>query len=139
MRFKVPQNIDMQDRIVGPLTMVQFIYAVIGFGGAYAVFSSLPAPFGFLFAAPIAIFVILVDFVKINERPFLNFFISAIQYIGAPKQRVWHQGADSDMSVELYKTAKPQATVIAHKAVSKEDIRRIARQADTGKAALIKN
>ena len=30
MRYKVPQNIDMEDRIVGPLTMVQFVIVMIG-------------------------------------------------------------------------------------------------------------
>jgi hypothetical protein len=106
LQFKVPQNIDMQDRIIGPLTMVQFVYAVIGGGICYSIFMGIPKPFSYVLIAPIAIFVICLDFVKINERPFLNFFLSAIQYTTAPKQRVWHQGAGSDLSVEIYHPEK---------------------------------
>lgn len=138
MRFKVPQNIDMQDRIVGPLTMVQFIYAVIGFGLAYSIYSSMPKPLNLALAAPVAIFVICVDFVKINERPFLNFFLSAIQFLTAPKQRFWQQGDDSDLNVEIYHQQR-QVAAVQHKAVSADEIAELAKKMDTGQGRLIRN
>jgi hypothetical protein len=130
LRFKVPQNIDMQDRILGPLTMVQFIYAVVGFGICYAIFSAIPAPLSYLLVIPIGLFVVCLDFVKVNERPFLNFFMSAIQFAGSPKQRFWSQGSDSDMEVEIYQ-AQVQQTTHPHKDISHAEIEALAGKIDT--------
>ena len=128
----------MQDRIIGPLTMVQFVYAVVGFGLCYVIFSSIPAPISYVLIMPIAIFVICLDFVKINERPFLDFFLAAIAFMGAPKQRVWHQGDDSDLSIEIYKVEKQSGPKIQHKVVTHEQIQGVAQKTDTGEQKLIK-
>jgi len=138
LRFKVPQNIDMQDRIIGPLTMVQFIYAVIGGGVCYSIYSAVPAPFSYIIILPIALFVICLDFVKINERPFLNFFLAAIQYASAPKQRVWHQGSGSDLRVEIYHAKVEEAQTFTSKNISRSQITAIANKVDTGEK-LIRN
>lgn len=138
LRFKVPQNIDMQDRIIGPLTMVQFVYAVIGFGLCYVIFSAVPSPFSFVLIIPLATFVVCLDFVKINERPFLDFFLAAIAYMGAPKQRVWHQGNDSDMSIEIYHAEKKTGSEFQHKTVTHEQIAAVAGKTDTDEQKLIK-
>ena len=67
MRYKVPQNIDMQDRILGPLTMVQFIYAVVGGGFCYAIYMSpIPKPYSFILIVPVALLVLALDFLKIK-------------------------------------------------------------------------
>lgn len=138
MRFKVPQNIDIEDRILGPLTMVQFVYAVIGFGLCYLIINTIPSPVSYLLIAPIAIFIICIDFVKINERPFLLFFSSALAYLAAPKQRFWHQGSDNDMKVEIYRTQKAP-TAVSHKELTHEEIGRLASRLDTaGGKELIK-
>ena len=38
MRFEVPQFIDIEDKIIGPLTWRQFIYLGGGVGGAVVIF-----------------------------------------------------------------------------------------------------
>jgi len=129
LRFKVPQNIDIQDRIIGPLTMLQFVYAVIGFGLCYGIFNGVPRPYNFFLMAPVAIFVLCIDFVKINERPFLNFFMAAIAYFGGPKQRYWHQGDDSDLQIEIYQVEKKQDEH-KHKDISRETIMRAVKEVD---------
>ncbi|MCX6808338.1 MAG: PrgI family protein [Candidatus Berkelbacteria bacterium] len=136
MRFKVPQNIDIKDRIIGPLSMVQFVYAVIGFGVCYWLFNAVPNPYNYAAMAPVALFVICLDFVKINERPFLSFFLSAIAFIGSPKQRSWQQGGDSDLQVEIYHAEKAAPT-FQHKEISREEILAAARAVDSPNQKLI--
>lgn len=138
MEFKVPQNIDMPDRILGPLTMVQFIYAVVGFGVCYAIFMSVPAPFSYILIFPIALFVFFLDFVKVNERPFLDFFISALEYSMSPKKRLWLQDSDGDLNVEITKPVINKSKKI-HKEVSEAEIRRVAQQKDGNTINLISN
>jgi len=125
----------MKDRVLGPLTMVQFIYAVIGFGCSYAIYSAIPKPFSYILITPIAVFVICLDFIKINERPFLDFFKAAIAYVSQPKKRVWHQGDDSDLRIEIYHVEK-KGTTVQHKNVSHDEISNIAKKYDTGKVLI---
>lgn len=136
MRFKVPQNIDMPDRILGPLTMLQFIYAVIGGGAAYVCYVSLPSPIGLLLAVIVALFTVAMIFVKVNERPFSNFLLSALKFFTTPRQRIWHKGggAPANLNVEIYKTQKQAGPVVPTKHISKEDIAKIARRIDTDKS-----
>lgn len=132
MRFKVPQNIDIEDRILGPLTMVQFIYAVIGGGLCYTIYVSIPTPFSYFLIAPIAFFVVCLDFVKINERPFLIFLISILEFNTTPRQRVWHHGAIPDLGVEIYQSQKQTGPTVQAKNISHEQIANIAKRIDSG-------
>jgi len=131
LQFKVPQNIDMQDRILGPLTMVQFIYAVIGGGICYAIFSTVPKPFSFVLITPITLFVAALIFLKINERPFLDFLISLSAFMTAPKNRVWHHDVASNLSVEVYQSKSTnQNNNIQTKQFSHEQLQEMAKRID---------
>lgn len=132
MRYKVPQNIDMQDRIIGPLTMLQFMYAVIGGGFCYGILmSGMPKALAYFIAIPIGLFVAAMIFLKINERPFLDFFLSVIEYSSAPKQRLWHHENSADLKVEVYKPKEENKTpVAAAKNYTRQDIKNLANEID---------
>lgn len=134
MRFKVPQNIDMQDRILGPLTMVQFIYAVVGGAACYAIYmSAIPKPFSYILIVPVAMFVAAMIFIKINERPFLNFLLSVFEFMGAPKQRIWHHQDMTDMRVQVTHVAKNTGPAVEAKHYTREDFRHLANVLDKNK------
>ena len=126
MQFKVPQKIDIEDKIVGPLTMVQFVYAVVGGGISYLLLTTMPTPLNYLFGIIVGIITFCVCFVKINGRPFTNFLKNLIAYIGNPKTRIWHKG-QSNVRVEIYQPKQAQKVdPYASKRYSKQDIERIA-------------
>lgn len=129
LRYKVPQNIDMEDRIIGPLTMIQFIYAVVGGGFCYTIFMSLPSPLSLVLVIPIALFTLATIFLKVNERPFLHFLTSVIQFASAPKQRIW-QHENSDLTVEIYRANTQVKQAYQAKTFSREDIQNAAQQMD---------
>lgn len=132
MRFKVPQNIDMQDRIIGPLTMIQFIYAVVGGGLCYGIYmSGIPKTISVVIIVPIALFVAAMIFLKINERPFLDFFFSILEFSSSPRQRVWHHQNLPDLSLEVYQTQKTNTgPVVQAKKISHEEIADLAKRLD---------
>ncbi len=133
MQFKVPQNIDMPDRILGPLTMLQFIYAVIGGGLAYVAFMSLPSPLNYLVAILVALTTLALIFLKINERPFSLFLVSLLRFMSSPRERIWHKGSPGNLQIEIYKSKKEDRPEFQSKHLTHEQIRRIARQVDSGK------
>jgi predicted permease len=132
LQFKVPQNIDMQDKILGPLTMVQFIYAVIGGGICYAIYSTIPQPFSYVLVLPIALFVLALIFLKINERPFLDFLVSLAYFMTTPKSRMWHHDANSNLSVEIYQPKTTQQNITPTKQFTHEQIADFAKKVDQG-------
>lgn len=93
MQFKVPQNIDMEDKIIGPLTLSQFFYLLFGGILIYILFNKLVlAGLTFVFiilAIPIGLFFFAMAFVKVQDRPFPSFVMAAIKYMSLPRARVW--------------------------------------------------
>lgn len=88
-QFTVPQFIDVEDKIIGPLTTRQFLIALVGLIiGAieYKIFDfSLfitCAVFNFLL-------VFVFAFIKINGRPFHFFMLNMIQTLKRPAIRIW--------------------------------------------------
>lgn len=130
MRYKVPQNIDMPDRIFGPLTMIQFVEAVLGGGLAYFFYTKLPSPLGVFLAVLTGIFTAAVVFVKINERPFAFYLLAFIRYMIAPKARVWKKEGDNGFEIEMYKPAQNTGPAVQRKALNREQIGKLAEEID---------
>ena len=90
-RFIVPQFIDTEDKILGPITVRQFIIMI---GGGLLIFASYKlADFGlFLLEGFIIIaLVLLFAFVKVNGAPFHVFFANFLSTFKKPKIRVWQK------------------------------------------------
>lgn len=98
MQYKVPQNIDMEDKIVGPFTMRQFIYLLIPGGIIYGWYNYLSTNYTdytiefALVAIPVGLIGLAFALLKINDRPFESFALSVIQFLSAAKQRKWTPG-----------------------------------------------
>jgi hypothetical protein len=89
-QFIVPQFIDVEDKIIGPVTTRQFIIMLAGFiiiGISYKIFDfSLFVTFGIL----VIIITGVIAFLKINGRPFHYFILNLFQTLRRPKLRIWH-------------------------------------------------
>jgi hypothetical protein len=96
MRFKIPQNVQTADKIVGPLTLKQLIIIGVGFGIDYFLYISLSQLYVLtVWILPvlfIAIVTVAVAFVKIKGIPFLPFLLLSIEFYMKPSKRVWSQG-----------------------------------------------
>ncbi len=110
MRYKVPQNIDMQDRIVGPLTLIQFMYLLIGGAICYALFQILSLPIFVILALPVAIFTLALAFFKIQDQPFSKFIGAALGYFLKPKNLVWRKKDGSAQNQTTQVTPPPQSS-----------------------------
>ncbi|MDD5071403.1 MAG: PrgI family protein [Patescibacteria group bacterium] len=88
-QFTIPQFIDVEDKIIGPITTRQFIILLAGFlimGISYKIFD-------FSLFLTISILTLIItgafSFVRINGRPFHFFVLNVIQTIKRPGLRVW--------------------------------------------------
>lgn len=89
MRFQTPQFIGVEDKILGPLTLKQFIY-LAGSAGAVGVLDLLlPRIVALAIGAPVVIFGCLLAFYKYNGKPFIALAESFFQYTVGTKLFVW--------------------------------------------------
>lgn len=92
MRYPVPQNIFMPDRIIGPLTLAQFLYLLVS--GILAllvwfIFSKASILLTIVLILPIVALGLGLAFIKINNRPFHIFLLNGYAFFAKPRQRIW--------------------------------------------------
>lgn len=108
MRFQVPQFIDVEDKIFGPLTLKQFIYLAGGASAALIGVTFLGVFFGLLVSSPIIMLSAALAFYKVNNRPLINTLESAFKYASKDKLYIWKKTEKTDE--ELQKEALGQKT-----------------------------
>jgi|SRR3989344_1464776 len=91
MQFRVPQFIDIEDKLFGPFTFKQFAYIVGGGGMIFVVYKLFPFFVAVLLIIPIAILTVALTFYKINGKPFIFYLQASIEYAMKSKLYVWKQ------------------------------------------------
>ena len=91
MRYQVPQFIEVEDKIFGPLTLKQFIYLAGGGGLCLVFFSLLPLYLTILFSLPVAALSLALAFYEVNDRPFIVAIEHAFGYYFGSKLYLWKQ------------------------------------------------
>ena len=90
MRFQVPQFIEVEDKIFGPLTLKQFIYLAGGAGLSFLFYAMLNS----LMLSILPILVIMaisamLAFFRVNNRSFIEIVESAVKYYFGKKLYIW--------------------------------------------------
>jgi hypothetical protein len=91
MQFKVPQFIDVEDKLFGPFTFQQFVYLVGGLGIAFVIYKLLPLWIAVFLIIPVLILSALLVFYKINGKPFIFYLQAGINYYISNKLYIWKQ------------------------------------------------
>jgi|SRR3989338_9887145 len=91
MRFQLPQFIDVEDKIFGPLTFKQFIY--LGGGGAlsYILLEALPIFIALIGIPPVVILSLALAFHKINNKPFVEILEAGFKYFLSRRLYIWRK------------------------------------------------
>lgn len=127
MQYKVPQNVQREDTIIGPITLRQL--AILGFGGgiAYAIYVSLARTYFIeIWLPPVAIISALTlafAFLKINNLEFHVYLMRQLEYRLLPKKRIWIQHTATPFIPPFQaKEKKDDNNKKAEKQVKKESI-----------------
>jgi len=91
MQYQVPQFIEIEDKIFGPLTFKQFVYIAGGAGMCFLGYRFIPMPFSIFIVAPIAAFSVALAFYKVNNRPFIDTIESAVRFFLGGKLYLWQK------------------------------------------------
>ncbi len=89
MRFKIPQYIDTEDKLIWSISIKQFLYLVACAGVLILLWTQLTYKAFLIISAPIALFFLALAFYKINGQPLLKMIAAIFTYYSQPKTYVW--------------------------------------------------
>jgi len=89
MDYQVPQFIEVEDKIIGPFTLRQFIY-LAGGGGLIAIFLLyLPLFIGILLSIPVGALAGALAFYKVNNKTFVEMLEAGFKYYTGGRLYLW--------------------------------------------------
>ena len=94
-QFVVPQFIDIEDKIIGPITTRQFIMLCVA--GMLSIISYRLADFVLFLTETVLYFIVIgfTAFFKVNGRPMHYFLLNILQTMKRPRLKVWKRELDN--------------------------------------------
>ncbi len=123
-QFVVPQFIDVEDKIFGPVTTRQFIILLVTGLLLFIIFKLTDITLFIFLAIIIGGFGLILAFVKINGQPFHYFILNIIQTVRRPSLRLWNK-IFSKQELEEYRKSTKVEVVVSAKEVPKLSYNRI--------------
>ncbi|HUX35724.1 MAG TPA: PrgI family protein [Candidatus Paceibacterota bacterium] len=91
MQFQVPQFVEVEDKIVGPLTLRQFLYIGAAVGISMLLFFVVQLWLWIVFSVFIIGGGVALALVKVNGQPLVKIITSAIGFYWRPQMYVWQE------------------------------------------------
>lgn len=124
MQFVVPQFIEVESKVIGPISVRQFIILMATAGIMfiwYSIFSTVP----FLI---ISVFTFAIGgtfaFAKVNSQPFHEFALSLTQTIRRPKLSLWHRVIKQQVVIKSTRKDKKEDRLKSKDKLYKPDVSR---------------
>ena len=89
MQFKVPQFLDIEDKLFGPFTFKEFVYLAGGAGLCFVIYKLLGLFFGAIPILIVAAIAIALAKYRPNNRPFIEMIEAAFNYLMQSKLYIW--------------------------------------------------
>ena len=119
MQFVVPQFIDVEDKIIGPITVRQFVISIIGGIIMFCEYKLTDLALFILLAVPTAAVFGMIAFLKINGMPFHYFLINFLETLKSPGLRLWTRLTythliNFEKKAEVVQVASKPALTVSH-------------------------
>ncbi|MFZ5559569.1 MAG: PrgI family protein [Patescibacteria group bacterium] len=89
MQFQVPQFTDIEDKIIGPLTLKQFLYLLVAAVIIFILYKLFSLFVVIVLAIPVVGLTIALAFVTVNNQPFINVIKNFLGFLRKPDFYVW--------------------------------------------------
>ncbi len=126
MQFQVPQFIDIEDKLFGPLTFTQFVY-VVGGGGIIYLLWQLPFwnMIKIIIIIPVAALVAALAFKKINGKPFVYILQAGLKYYTSTRLYLWKKTEVNSDQVQKPQNKKIEYANITAPVISRSKLREL--------------
>lgn len=130
--YKVIQDIEAEDKLLGPLTLKQFIFAVIAAGFAFVAFFIVSKTGNLLFAVPFVPFIAVSGLLAAplgRDQPTDIWLAAQIRFFIKPRKRIWDQSGIKNL---VTITAPKKIEKVYTNGLSQQEVRsRLKALADT--------
>jgi len=118
MQFKVPQFLEIEDKIFGPFTFREFVYLAGGAGLCFTLYKLLGLLLGLIPMLAIAGLSLALTFYKPNNKPLIDMIEAGFKYAMQDKLYIWkrRQNKIGDKKQTVEKTAEE---------IQKENVQRL--------------
>jgi hypothetical protein len=133
-QFVVPQFIDVEDKILGPITTRQFSIILAACLIMFIIYKLADLALMIILNIPILLATIVLAFVRINGLPFHFFLLNIVQTNRRPKIRVWNKEL-TDAEIIAFSQVElppPPAPKIYKEAPSKSRLNDLTLMVNTG-------
>jgi hypothetical protein len=103
MRFKVPQFLEIEDKIFGPSTFREFIYLAGGAGLCFIIYKLIGLFWGSIPIIFVAGLSLALTFYRPNDKPFIHMVEAGIGFVLKDKLYIW-QRRKAEIEMSTHKT-----------------------------------
>jgi len=119
MQFKVPQFLDIEDKIFGPFTFKEFVYLAGGAGLCFILYKMLGLILGAIPILAVAGLAIALARYRPNNKPFINMIEAGFTYLIQSKLYIWkRQKKDQGKT-----NREGQKGVVSEKSMNRDTVR----------------
>jgi len=122
LQYKVPENIDIEDKVIGQLTLKQFMYLFGAFAITMLLYQIIKPSNLFLFSMivfPIWALAGMLGFLKPDGRSMDAIIIYGIMFLTRPKRRIWQRETENIM--DIITKNKPKEEILQKKQIPDKD------------------
>ena len=114
MQFQVPQFLEREAKIIGPLTLKQFFFIAGGILILVVFYYLLPKFFFYIFLILVLGAAFSLAFVKVQGVPLTEFISGYFSFISTNKKYIWEKKTSSQPGIkfiEVKKSAKKEKSI----------------------------
>lgn len=89
MKYQIPQFIEIEDKVIGPFTLKQFVYLAGGAGMAFIVYVYVPLILAIFLIPVVVALAVALAFYKSNNRPFIEVLEAMFNFYTKEKLYIW--------------------------------------------------
>jgi hypothetical protein len=130
MLINVPQHIDVEDKIVGPLTAKQLGWVVALGIILLILWNMLPKILFFIVGVPLVIIFLALTFYKPYGQPLGSFVIFGIMYFFRPKVYFWKRTPQKEIKLTQKSIVAPKTQPVS-KSIDSDSLKNLAQLLDS--------
>jgi len=130
MNFQIPQFIEQEAKIIGFLTLKQFLFIAAAVGLSFISYYLFNLFLWFMISVILAGFALSLAFVKIHGQDLPKIFVAALNYLWQPRLFTWRRIL-RETSLEISEVAKLEA--VRRNMSIQEKLKSVALSLATGK------
>ncbi len=131
-QYVVPQFITVEDKIIGPVTVRQFVILLVDAMLLFVFYKLFDFTLFLATALPVTAMLLILAFVQVGGRPFHFFLLSILISVKVSRVRIWQNSAKKLFDIDYSANVKKEEVVMKVKNFDMSRVSELSKTVDTG-------